>query len=55
MGKQRRFTQEFKLEAVRLLKVGARPAAEIVRELVTEVRQHEKGVKLRQDGGCNGR
>ncbi len=33
MGKQRRFTQEFKLEAVRLLEAGARPAAEIAREL----------------------
>ena len=33
MGKRRRFTQEFKLEAVRLLEAGARPAAEIAREL----------------------
>ena len=33
MGKQRRFTQEFKLEAVRLLEAGSRPAAEIAREL----------------------
>ena len=33
MRKRRRFTQEFKLEAVRLLEAGARPAAEIAREL----------------------
>ncbi len=33
MGKQRRFTQEFKLEAVRLLEAGRRPAAELAREL----------------------
>jgi len=33
MSKRRRFTQEFKLEAVRLLEAGARPAAEIAREL----------------------
>ena len=33
MGKRRRFTQEFKLEAVRLLEGGARPAAEIARDL----------------------
>ncbi len=33
MGKQKRFTQEFKLEAVRLLEVGSRPAAELARQL----------------------
>ncbi len=33
MVKRRRFTQEFKLEAVRLLEAGGRPAAEIAREL----------------------
>ncbi len=33
MGKRRRFTQMFKLEAVRLLEAGARPAAELAREL----------------------
>ncbi len=33
MVKRRRFTQEFKLEAVRLLEAGARPAAGIAREL----------------------
>ena len=33
MGKRRRFTQEFKLEAVRLLEGGARPPAEIARDL----------------------
>jgi transposase len=33
MRKRRRFTQEFKLEAVRLLEAGGRPAAEIAREL----------------------
>ena len=33
MRKRIRFTQEFKLEAVRLLEAGARPAAEIAREL----------------------
>ena len=33
MRKRRHFTQEFKLEAVRLLEAGARPAAEIARDL----------------------
>lgn len=33
MRKRRRFTQEFKLEAVQLLEAGSRPAAEIAREL----------------------
>ncbi len=33
MVKRMRFTQEFKLEAVRLLEAGGRPAAEIAREL----------------------
>ncbi len=33
MGKRKRFTQEFKLEAVRLLEAGARPAAQPAREL----------------------
>jgi transposase len=33
MVKRKRFTQEFKLEAVRLLEAGGRPAAEIAREL----------------------
>ena len=33
MGKRKRFTQEFKLEAVRLLEAGARPAAQLSREL----------------------
>lgn len=33
MGKRRRFTQEFKLEAARLLEAGSRPAADIAREL----------------------
>lgn len=33
MGKRQRFTKEFKLEAVRLLKQSGRPAAEIAREL----------------------
>ena len=33
MGKRQRFTKEFKLEAVRLLKQSGRPAAELAREL----------------------
>ena len=33
MGKRQRFTQEFKLEAVRLLKQSGRPATELAREL----------------------
>ena len=33
MGKRRGFTQEFELEAVRLLEAGSRPAADIAREL----------------------
>ncbi len=33
MGKRRRFTQEFKLEAVWHLEAGGRPVAEIAREL----------------------
>ena len=33
MRQRKRFTREFKLEAVRLLEQGQRPAAEIAREL----------------------
>ena len=33
MGQRRRFTSEFKRQAVQLLNVGQRPAAEIAREL----------------------
>ena len=33
MGQRQRFTKEFKLEAVRLLKQAGRPAAELAREL----------------------
>ena len=33
MQKRKRFTREFKLEAIRLLERGERPAAEIAREL----------------------
>ena len=33
MGQRQRFTKEFKLEAVRLLKQSGRPAAEVAREL----------------------
>ena len=33
MGQRQRFTKDFKLEAVRLLKQSGRPAAEIAREL----------------------
>ena len=33
MGQHQRFTKEFKLEAVRLLKQTGRPAAELAREL----------------------
>ncbi len=33
MYKRRRFTQEFKVEAVRLLEAGSRPASEIAREM----------------------
>ena len=33
MGKRQRFTKEFKLEAVRLLKQSGRPGVEIAREL----------------------
>jgi transposase-like protein len=33
MQKRKRFTKEFKLEAVRLLNKGERPAAELAREL----------------------
>ena len=32
-GKQQRFSREFKLEAVRLLEEGKKPAAELAREL----------------------
>jgi transposase len=34
MGQRRRFTPEFKQQAVQLLNAGQRPAAEIARELV---------------------
>jgi len=33
LGQRRRFTPEFKRQAVQLLNVGKRPAAEIAREL----------------------
>lgn len=33
MGTRRRFTQEFKVEAVRLMKHSGRPAASVAREL----------------------
>ena len=33
MGKRKRFSQEFKLEAVRLLEAGSRPPSELAREL----------------------
>ncbi len=38
MGQRRRFTPEFKRQAVQLLNAGQRPAAEIARE-----REQEKG------------
>lgn len=33
MGTRRRFSREFKLEAIRLLKQGEKPAAQLAREL----------------------
>jgi transposase len=33
MGQQRRFTPEFRCQAVQLLNAGQRPAAEVAREL----------------------
>ncbi len=33
MNKRKRFNQEFKLEAVRLLEAGTRPASELARQL----------------------
>lgn len=33
MDKRKRFSQEFKLEAVRLLEAGSRPASELARQL----------------------
>ena len=51
MGKRMRFTQEFKLEAVRLLEAGSRPAAEIARELgVPRNRLYKWQEQIRKNG-----
>lgn len=53
MGKRRRFTQEFKLEAVRLLEAGARPAAELARELgVPRNRLYKWQEQVRKNGSA---
>jgi len=52
MGQRQRFTQEFKREAVRLLKQSGRPAAELARELgVPRNRLYKWAAQLDAAGG----
>src|SRR3989442_15248274 len=52
MGQRQRFTKEFKLEAVRLLKQSGRPAAELARELgVPRNRLYKWAAQLDAAGG----
>jgi len=51
MSQRQRFTQEFKLEAVRLLKQSGRPAAELARELgVPRTRLYKWATQLDTQG-----
>ena len=51
MGKRQRFTQEFKLEAVRLMKHSGRPVAEVARELgIPRNRLYKWGQQLERHG-----
>ena len=53
MPERKRFSQEFKLEAVRLLKAGQRPVAELARELgVPRNRLYKWGAQVSQKGGA---
>ncbi len=55
MGQRQRFTNEFKLEAVRLLKQSGRPAAEIARELgIPRNRLHKWAAQLEAHGAFPG-
>lgn len=52
MPERKRFSQEFKLEAVRLLKAGQRPVAELARELgVPRNRLYKWAAQVSQKGG----
>ena len=51
MGKRQRFTKEFKLEAVRLMKHSGRPAADVARELgIPRNRLYKWGQQLEHHG-----
>jgi transposase len=51
MGQRRRFTPEFKLQAVQVLEAGQRPAAEIARELgIPRNRLYKWQQQVRRDG-----
>lgn len=57
MLKRRRFTQEFKVEAVRLLEADSRPAAEIEREMGVPRNRLYKGqeqVRKNKGGSLSG-
>jgi transposase len=52
MSQRRRFTPDFKLQAVQLLEAGQRPAAEIARELgIPRTRLYKWQQQVRRDGG----
>jgi len=51
MAQRKRFTREFKLEAVRLLEQGKRPAAQLARELgVVRNRLYKWQVEIARTG-----
>ncbi|MFQ5929582.1 MAG: transposase [Acidobacteriota bacterium] len=53
MGKRKQFTQEFKLEAVRLLEAGSRPAAELARQLgIPRNRLYKWQEQVRKNGAA---
>lgn len=52
MGKRKRFSQEFKVEAVRLLEAGSRPASELARQLgIPRNRLYKWQEQVRKNGG----
>ena len=52
MEKRKRFSQEFKLEAVRLLEAGSRPASELARQLgIPRNRLYKWQEQVRKNGG----
>lgn len=51
MGKRKRFSQEFKVEAVRLLEAGSRPASELARQLgIARNRLYKWQEQVRKNG-----